>query len=97
MPFLPLIPTKFSLPLLIPPPPVYGLASRLRFVISKAMRMALLFSTLLLLTHCAGVSDYSPETGSRSSYQGNQGGAGIQTSIWSNDPSKKTLTNQNGQ
>jgi hypothetical protein len=27
---------------------------------------------------------------------GNQGGTGVQASIWSTDPSKKTVTNQNG-
>jgi len=60
------------------------------------MRLALLFSTLLLLTRCGGVSDYNPDTGSRSSLTGNQGGAGVQANLWSNDPSKKTVTNQNG-
>jgi len=60
------------------------------------MRFFFLLSSLLLLTHCAGVSDYSPENGSRSRYQGNQGGAGVQANLWSDDPSKKTVTNQNG-
>jgi hypothetical protein len=60
------------------------------------MRLFFLLSSLLLLTHCSGVSDYSPDTGSRSSYTGNQGGAGVQANLWSDDPSKKTVTNQNG-
>ena len=51
---------------------------------------------LLLLTRCGGISDYSPDTGSRSSLLGNQGGAGVQAPIWSDDPNKKTITNQNG-
>jgi hypothetical protein len=60
------------------------------------MRWALPIIALLLLTRCGGMSDYSPETGSNSSLQGNQGGAGVQAPIWSNDPGKTTLTNQNG-
>jgi hypothetical protein len=60
------------------------------------MRLVLLLPALLLLTHCGGVSDYSPETGSRTSLTGNQGGAGVQANLWSDDPSKKTVTNQNG-
>ena len=40
------------------------------------------------------MTDYSPDTGSRSSLLGNQGGAGVQAPIWSDDPSKKTITNQ---
>jgi hypothetical protein len=59
------------------------------------MRLALLLSALLLLTHCGGVSDYSPDTGSPSSLQGNQGGTGVQAPLWSDDPNKKTITNQN--
>ena len=59
------------------------------------MRPVLLLFTLFLLTRCGGVSDYSPETGSNSSYMGNQGGAGVQAPIWSNDPGKQTITNQN--
>ena len=60
------------------------------------MRLALLLSALLLLTRCGGVSDYSPDKGaSPSSFQGTEGGAGVQAPLWSNDPSKKTVTNQN--
>jgi hypothetical protein len=41
------------------------------------------------------VSDYNdPDSQSRSSLQGDEGGAGVQAPIWSDDPSKKTLTNQ---
>ncbi len=60
------------------------------------MRWALSVVALLLLTRCGGMSDYSPDTGSRTSLLGNQGGAGVQAPIWSDDPSKKTITNQNG-
>ena len=60
------------------------------------MRWALPVIALLLLTRCGGVTDYTPDTGSRSSLQGNQGGAGVQAPIWSDDPNKKTITNQNG-
>jgi len=58
------------------------------------MREAFLLSALFLLTRCAGMSDYSPETDSRTSLQGNDTGAGVQTSIWSNDPNKQTITDQ---
>lgn len=57
------------------------------------MRLSVLFFALLLLARCSGVSDYSPETGSRSSLTGNQGGAGVQANLWSDDPSKKTMFN----
>jgi hypothetical protein len=50
---------------------------------------------VLILTRCGGVSDYSPDTGSRTSLQGDQGGAGVQAPIWSTDPAKTTVTNQN--
>ncbi len=61
------------------------------------MRLLFLLSALLLLTHCGTVSDYNADNGSPSSLLGNQGGAGVQTSIWSNDPNKKTLSNQDPQ
>jgi hypothetical protein len=60
------------------------------------MRWLLFIFALLLLTRCGGVSDYDPNTGSNSSYLGTQGGAGVQAPIWSDDPSKKTITNQSG-
>jgi len=60
------------------------------------MRWAFPVIGLLLLTRCGGMSDYSPDTGSNSSLLGNQGGAGVQAPIWSDDPSKKTITNQSG-
>jgi hypothetical protein len=60
------------------------------------MRCLFLLAALLLLTHCAGISDYSPDTGSRTSLTGNQGGTGVQAPFWSSDPSQKTLTNHNG-
>jgi hypothetical protein len=59
------------------------------------MRLALLLSALALLTRCAGMSDYNPDTGSSSSQQGSQGGAGVQAPLWSTDPGKQTITNQN--
>jgi hypothetical protein len=59
------------------------------------MRWALPFVAIFLLTRCGGMSDYSPDTGSRTSLQGDQGGAGVQAPLWSDDPGKKTVTNQN--
>ncbi len=60
------------------------------------MRWALPIIALLLLTHCSTVSSYDANSGqSSSSLNGSQGGGGVQTSIWSNDPSQKTITNQN--
>ncbi len=60
------------------------------------MRLAFLLSALLLLTRCGAVQDYSPDkSSSPSSFQGTEGGAGVQAPIWSDDPSKKTITNQN--
>ncbi len=59
------------------------------------MRWALPLLALLLLTRCGGMTDYTPDTGPRTSLLGNQGGAGVQAPIWSDDPSKKTITNQN--
>ena len=61
------------------------------------MRLAFLLSALLLLTRCGGMTDYSADRGSSTSNTGNQGGAGVQAPIWSDDPNKKTLTNQNPQ
>jgi len=62
------------------------------------MRLALLLATLLLLTRCSTVTQYDANSGhDSSSLKGSEGGAGIQTSIWSNDPSQKTITNQNPQ
>jgi hypothetical protein len=51
---------------------------------------------LLLLVRCTsgGMSDYNPDPGPASNLNSNQGGAGLQAPIWSDDPSKKTLTNQ---
>jgi len=60
------------------------------------MRWISLLLVLLVLTRCAGVSDYSADSGSKTSLTGNQGGAGAQATIWSSDPSHKTVTNQNG-
>jgi len=60
------------------------------------MRWALPVIALLLLTRCGGMTDYTPDTGSNTSLMGNQGGAGVQAPIWSDDPSKKTITNQSG-
>lgn len=60
------------------------------------MRWVLPVIAILLLAGCGAVTDYSPDTGSRSSLLGNQGGAGVQAPIWSTDSNKKTITNQNG-
>jgi hypothetical protein len=61
------------------------------------MRRVLPFLALLLLVRCtsSGMSDYNPDPGSRSNLNSDQGGAGLQAPIWSDDPNKKTLTNQN--
>jgi hypothetical protein len=59
------------------------------------MRWVLPLVAILLLTRCGGVSDYTPDTGSKTSLQGDQGGAGVQAPFWSNDPQKQTLTHQN--
>jgi hypothetical protein len=59
------------------------------------MRWVFPVLALLLLTRCGGMTDYTPDTGSRSSLQGNQGGAGVQAPFWSDDPTKKTVLNQN--
>jgi len=60
------------------------------------MRLVILVATLLLLAGCSTVSDYDSNSGqSSSSLSGSQGGGGVQTSIWSNDPSQKTIINQN--
>ncbi len=60
------------------------------------MRWALPFLALLLLTRCtnSGMLDYNPDPGNASNLNSNQGGAGLQAPIWSDDPGKKTLTNQ---
>jgi hypothetical protein len=60
------------------------------------MRWAIPVLALLLLARCSGMSDYSPDAGSNSSLLGDQGGAGVQAPIWSDDPGKKTITNQSG-
>jgi hypothetical protein len=60
------------------------------------MRLAFLLSALFMLTRCGAISDYSPDKGaSPSSFQGTEGGAGVQAPLWSDDPGKKTITNQN--
>jgi hypothetical protein len=40
------------------------------------------------------MTNYNPDPGSASSLDSVQGGAGLQAPIWSDDPSKHTLTNQ---
>jgi len=64
------------------------------------MRLVFFLSTLLFLTRCGGgaVTGYNPnDTQSPSSLTGSEGGSGIQTDIWSNNPSQRTLTNENSQ
>jgi hypothetical protein len=60
------------------------------------MRWGFIVATLLLLVRCTsmGMSDYNPDPGSASNITTDQGGAGLQAPIWSDDPSKKTLTHQ---
>jgi len=63
------------------------------------MRWGLMVAALFLLVRCTnmGMSDYNPDPGSASSNTSDRGGAGLQAPIWSDDPSKKTLTNQQNQ
>jgi len=59
------------------------------------MRLALLFSALFLLTRCSEMSPYQATDGeSPSSLMGSQGGGGVQTSIWSDNPDQKTWMNE---
>jgi hypothetical protein len=60
------------------------------------MRWGFMILALLLLVRCTnmGMSDYNPDPGSSSNINSDQGGAGLQAPIWSDDPSKKTVTNQ---
>ncbi len=70
----------------------------LRFVVCDnwAMRLVLLLSALAALSSCGEISPYDATYGqSPSSLNGSQGGGGIQTDIWSNNPGQKTLTNEN--
>jgi hypothetical protein len=60
------------------------------------MRRITLLLALTLLTRCSGISDYSADRGSSTSLTGNQGGSGAQATLWSSDPSHKTVLNQNG-
>ena len=60
------------------------------------MRSTLLFLALAALVGCSSVSEYDADKGyNNTSLQGSQGGDGVQTSIWSNDPDKNTITHQN--
>ena len=60
------------------------------------MRSTLLFLALAALAGCSSVSQYDADQGyNRTSLQGSEAGEGVQTSIWSNDPGKNTLTHQN--
>ena len=60
------------------------------------MRLAFVLSTILLLAGCSGMSPSQMTDGeSPSSLMGSTGGGGIETSIWSDNPDQRTLTNQN--
>ena len=65
------------------------------------MRLVLIFPAILLLSACGTTSEMSKsqmyDGQSGTSLMGSQGGGGVETSIWSNNPSKKTLTNENPQ
>jgi hypothetical protein len=62
------------------------------------MRLALLLSALVLLAGCSDISTTSQDDHqSPSSLVGSQGGGGVQTSIWSDNPSQKTITNEHPQ
>ncbi len=55
----------------------------------------LLVIALGLMAGCSSISQYDADKGtSPTSNVGSEGGDGVQTSIWSNDPSKNTLTHQ---
>jgi hypothetical protein len=58
------------------------------------MRLALLLSTLFILAGCTEMSPYQATDGqSPSSLMGSQGGGGVETTIWSDNPDQRTLTN----
>jgi len=59
------------------------------------MRPVLLLAALVLLTRCSGISQ-SQEVDNQSptSLMGSQGGGGIETSIWSDNPDQKTWFNE---
>ncbi len=60
------------------------------------MRLVLLLSALITLNSCSEISPYDATEGqSPTSLMGSQGGGGVATNIWSNNPSQKTLTNEN--
>jgi len=62
------------------------------------MRLALLLSAFVVLSGCSEISPYQATDGeSPSSLMGSQGGGGVQTDIWSSNPSQKTITNENPQ
>jgi hypothetical protein len=59
------------------------------------MRLAFLLSTLFLLAGCSGMSPSQMTDGeSPSSLMGSQGGGGVETTIWSDNPDQRTLTNE---
>jgi uncharacterized protein YceK len=56
------------------------------------MRWIILSAALGLMTGCSSISQYDANSGEApTSNVGAQGGDGVQTSIWSTDPSKKTI------
>ena len=60
------------------------------------MRSILLLFVLTSLAGCSSVTEYDADKGyDHTSLEGSQGGDGVQTSIWSNDPNKNTITHQN--
>jgi hypothetical protein len=60
------------------------------------MRWVLPIAAVLLLARCtsSGMGTYNPDPGTPTSNLSDQGGAGLQAPIWSDDPSKKTLTHE---
>jgi len=57
------------------------------------MRLVLFFPAILLLTGCGDIKGYdATRNESPSSLMGSQGGGGVETDIWSSNPSQKTLT-----
>jgi uncharacterized protein YceK len=56
------------------------------------MRWIVLCTAVVLVAGCSTVTQYDPTSAEPpTSNIGSQGGDGVQTSIWSTDPSKKTI------
>jgi hypothetical protein len=59
---------------------------------NRPMRWIILTAAIGLTAACSSVTQYDPNAAEPpTSNIGSEGGGGVQTSIWSTDPSKKTL------